>query len=345
MRETTYSTAVISPEMLKPVLSGDLSSAKVTAIETQIGAYFDLNPATFGGILFHSDGRGPEKPYFFPDEKDLLPVTQAVARIGVQFHYWDMLHQALDTGRVALTDADSLEILAIKLESPGNLHKVLGRNQLLFGVALNLGLVKGRVDLTHGPDGTERIAKKRGMPDPEHSAYIRLSNYGGDADFWGAWENSIFPMRVQINRPNTSRERQSARVQIKELGLDSALVQTTWESWANLDAVKGNQFHSAVERLLLKSLFHSQVNEVLSSAVAKGKTIKHGADVATTLIKGGVVANEVLDHAMPIISRELQQMVFQEGRKEAIEAASELSENLNLMYQTARKFCRRVYPY
>jgi len=159
-----------------------------------------------------------------------LPVVQATARVGIQYHYWRLLHESLKQDQIDPTVIGRFQVLVLH----GNPD---GTSDLL-------------VDST--PYRVESIASKVGDSTPKFGQYVAMVNYVGDADFYGADTNRIFPMDVQ------GEDRQKAYVLADQLGIQPEMAQDVWDSWQSFREMRMFFYCRAFYQVLQKYHFKGQ---------------------------------------------------------------------------------------
>ena len=130
----------LSPPATELLINGNYYPALMRGLQLELQAYFPYNQDTFGGVLYHRDGKGPEKPYLKPEGSDYQPEVQAIARIGVQYYYWDMLHSSLEQGRIYPVQMISMSILVLCMNSDDSSYvEIDSYPSILEHVAQELG--------------------------------------------------------------------------------------------------------------------------------------------------------------------------------------------------------------
>lgn len=307
--------ATLTPELTSALIKGSITPLLVEQVQTATNAYFPFDKDTFGGVLSHPPGGGPEKPYFRPEGDDWRPEVQAIAQIGVQYYYWQMLYQGLvkrtlDPGRLF-----AMEMLVLYPNQNGS----------------------ASVDLDSHPDRLKYVAKALDDAAPRFPAYIPTVNCGGDADFYGVDYNGIFPMKVKT--PDETR----SYVQREQLGLRPEIVDKTWKSWENLYPLRGKIYHQIVIDLLVKGLLPSNVEDVIKQDLEVGEKFCSEGIVTRSLIKHGIYDENELGSAIDILRKHIRRLISNKDYRALTQAAKNHADNLNKMYFTAASFRADVY--
>ena len=305
-----YHQITMSSHSAELLLGGDFSLETQQQIQQELNAYFILDPATFLGVVCHEENSGPEKPYILPEKKDFVSEIQAISRIGVQAEYWNMHHTMFSQGSIDSNQFWSTSMLYLFPTRDGRFH----------------------VQTFSDPRAIQSFAEHLGDIYPRFPQYALLVNYGGDADFYGPWANSIFPMKVRVGKKMESVLQES-------LGLSDQLVQSTWDSWHNMQTTYGELFHAMVLNnyvTLPRSAF-----ELLNKAIQKGEHFLGGYAIARLFLLARREIEE-LDETMKVLSS-----AFSHETKNPIllHATKTHADNTRLLYEVARENRSDIYHY
>lgn len=307
----------LSRDIVQELTSGNLSQDTVKRLQEETQAYYIHEPQHYGGVLVHPYGQGPERPYFKPEGNDWVPEVRAIARIGVQYHYWNMLYESFVKGTIELPQWFSMYILVLFPDKNNNFSIYKDDHPAEYNLLY--------------------FANKAGDKVPRFNSYICRVNYGGDADFYGPWENHIFPMYVKIGIKDGSYE----RVRQESLGLTGEQVQATWDSWKYLSKNFGDRYHTSF--LQSYQNLSDRFVEVFDKDIRKGELFTGGFAVVRSLIHGGIDSDQDLDFALDVVNTAFCQLC--ESDKSYIIAAKNHANNLKVMYETAKKYRQDTYHY
>lgn len=247
-----------------------------------------------GGITFDLASEARQIP------KD--PREVALNKIEQQCNYWSLLPDYLLDPKTTLYDV----------------------------IRMNLLVLEPYVDMTgwdieriHRNIIEERQRKSSSMP-----KRFRKINCLGDADFYGADQNAIFPMQVRVQ--DASGRATIARVPIEELGVDRQLVQKTWDSWNTVTHLF-DQLEKTAWIGLLKEL-----NFPLS-LIYRLENLPYAVNVwvyLATTIQSRQTLNQMIAAAK---TKNLRPIIEETGQNHPLVVATrELVQNLQNLYQTAR---------
>lgn len=168
MVESRRRTESVPSDLLQTILEGDFrrsgfSEGSIRMIEEELQTYFPTKPDDCIGVIYHSGQSGWEKPVYRPEASDFDPRVQAVVRIGIQAEYRSLLAEALDMGKLAVSDYYSFKVIVM--------HSI--DNRALVSTLVADG-------------GLKVIARERKQEKPVYSSYVFVHNLEGDADFWGS---------------------------------------------------------------------------------------------------------------------------------------------------------------
>lgn len=303
----------LSPVATEALIRGEITSDLVGRIQSETQAYFDFRKDIFGGVLYHRDGKGPEKPYFKPDGNDWLPEVQAISRIGVQYHYWNMLHDALEKRTLDPARLMSLEILALHPNLDGS----------------------SCVEIDYDFDRLKNVVKRCGDTLPKYPCYIPSINFGGDADFYGSDENQIFPMDVKAS------DGKRVYVAREKLGIEPEIDDNAWQSWINIHRTDNKLYHQSV----LDSCrgLPSVAVKIIERDLGKGEKFSGAHAVLRSSLLKGIDDDELFDRVLSVTDGKARETMT--GNRELLKAAKDHAENLFLMYDTARKNRSDIYRY
>lgn len=308
-----YSFVRVSQPLTDLLIKGDISPALTKAVQTELNAYFPFKKDTFGGVLYHRDGKGPEKPYFMPDGTDWLPKVQAIARIGVQHHYWDMLHTTLEQQRINPAKWMSMSILVLCINSDGSSF----------------------LPIVSESSSLRRVAREAGDKEPVYPGYVLPVNFGGDPSFYGSDRNSIFPMGVRRKRGKTNVQRET-------LGIPSEMIEHTWMSWKGLEDTADSLYHEAVVSCC--RLLPDPYVGIIEKEIARGWKISGVGGVVRALLREDHgLSDEVLRIVTAIPDNKAREIMT--GNTELLTAAKAHAGNLLSMYETAKRHCQDIYHY
>lgn len=306
-----YKFEALSLQSTKLLVEGDFSTSTTRRIQEELNAYCVLNPKTFAGIVYHPDGSGPEQPYMNPHGADWTPEVQAIARIGVQHEYWSLLHAALAAGTIDIAELISTEILILFPTDDGRV-KVLTNSY---------------------PNFLKNVVKIAGDTTPRYPKYVPLVNYEGDADFYGPWSNSIFPMIVQ------TASGEHARAPQKALGIPEALVEKTWVSWGKIDEAWRNIFERAVKNSYVS--LPNPLLEVFNQKLQCGEKFRSWSSVGHAIFQ-----NKGTTQDYDLITNSITHGMHAESRSpQLLQATADHARNLADMYATAKNYRRDIYHY
>jgi len=321
MLEKNPSTAIFSlaPELTEMIIRQPMTNDLAHQIEKATNAYFRFEPGTFGGILHHAPGKGPENPYFRPiSDNDWLPEVQGISRIGVQYYYWNFLLNGL-----AKKDCNPVKIYSLVIWP-------------LYPNPDNSALT----ELDSHPNRLKQAAKLSDDPSPRFPAYIPLVNYGGDADFYGTFKNQIFPMEVKTKGGDI------IYIDRTQLGLSEEIVEESWQSWLGFSSVYGQLFHQGIIELCNQELFPSKIAQQLISLAKKGNKFLFRSAVVRDLVYHGEVNNEkLIDTVISVMDTNSKIIFKQEKLQRLILATQKHVANLKRMYDTARFFRSDIFDY
>lgn len=316
-------SVVLEPESGKLLLKGKLDEALAQRVQHEAQAYFLYRPDYFGGVVAHPPDKGPERPYFRPNgDPDWNPIIQAIGRIGVQSEYWDCMHGVLASQTINLEGMRSMVILPLYPTNDGEVE----------------------LDINTYPSFLENAARAAGDEQPRYPGYIKMVNYGGDADFYGAQEESIFPMSVKI------LSGQRVKVDISELGLTKTAVRAAWDSWKQLHNTHSVIYNDVVTRALGKGEFSQLTTALLEEQQKSSGGFHTSFDILNPFLhaRGRYTVDELiheLDEAYKIISVGFQQLYSHGEAQKLVDAAASHAQNIGELYETARANRRDVYRY
>jgi len=313
----------LPPDLAKKLLAGDFSSETIKKIQLAIKAYFPYDKDRFGGVLFHPDGRGPEYPLFMPMEEDKDPLIQAIARIGVQYCYWKMFYEAIRKEEIDISEPFKMSILV--------LYKV---GEEIY------------VEVSYSEPSLSYFAAKQGDKTPRFNRYVKRVNYGGDSNFWGPWDNQIFPMGVKVGGVPCYVERSA-------LGLSEKEVDEAWKSWKNLHETFGIVLEEVIRRIIEKAIDGKidGISPEIREAISKLKNADKGSFTELALVFGylvrkyGIADLVVFEGVVYLFKNRIKEEISEEERKQIEDAAEKLASNLENLYVKAKKFCSQIYPY
>lgn len=311
----------LSENLTGALINGPVTCEVARVLEKEANAYFDFDPAAFGGVLYHPKGQGPEQPYFRPEGDDWNPVVQAISRIGVQYHYWNFLNKALTARTLALARITEMAMLVV--------HPV--------------GNGRGYIEVCTKKNNLARLAENLGDPKPRFPGYIGLVNYGGDADFYGeTCKNLIFPMDVKTSQGK------NVKVDRLELGLSAEPIDETWKSWKNIYDVFGKHYHKACMEAYNAGEFSSDVRHALDCELKNRGvgTVSNEFFLARAMIMRRIDKDENLLSPLTAVRRRINGLYDEpEEIADLFDAAKQHADNLRNLYETARCFCKDVYSY
>jgi len=311
----------LPPDLAEKLLGGDFSSETIEQTQLATKAYFPYDKDSFGGVLFHSDGRGPEYPLFMPMEEDKDPLIQAIARIGVQYCYWKMFYEAIRKEEIDISEPFKMSIL------------------VFYKVEKEIYVRVNEFSLSY-------VAEKQGDKKPRFNRYVVGVNYGGDSDFWGPWNNKIFPMDVKVGGVLCYVERSA-------LGLSEEEVDEAWKSWKNLHETFGIVLEEVVKRIIEKATdgkidgISPEIREAISKLknADKGSFARLGLIVRYLALEEGIRDEVVWRGVVDLFKNRIKEEISKEERKQIEDAAEKLASNLENLYVKAKKFCSQIYPY
>jgi len=198
------------------------------------------------------------------------------------------------------------------------------------------------ITLNSKPSFLSNAASLSGDSDPRFPAYVSLSNYGGDADFYEQLKSRIFPMEVKT--PDAKK----VKVEQTELGLEDQAVQHSWDGWYNLSILHEQVFNNTIWSLVEKNVFPEKIAQIIKE-VGKDRQIL-GLWMFTSYYfrqdsSKNVLSHEEITQAIEIIDTEVSRINEPEGLSVVLEAAGEHASNLQKMYATASQFRTDVYHY
>jgi len=222
-----------------------------------------------------------------------------------------MLHTALAAGTIDVNHIYSTEILILYPRNNGETF----------------------VEIDTHSNRLARVMKKIEDTRPKFTAYVSLVNYGGDGDFYGSWENQIFPMRVQTFRGKEQTVERSL------LGVSDVMVANTWQSWINVDNIYGKLYHNTI--LNNYGYLPNPQFELFNRAIQKGKTFCNGTDIVLLIFHSGGTEEE-LYQVVDFISSQFRK---EAKNPELLHATQTHAENLEKLYNTAKLNRRDIYHY
>lgn len=289
-----------------------ISPADVDRVEQELQAYFSFDPKIFGGVLYHRDGRGPEKPYFKPEDSDSNPIIQAIAKIGVQYHYWEILYSALKQQIIDPVRMKYMDILVLHMNADGG-SLVEIRSQFL-----------------------QVVVKEKGDETSRYPGYALMINYAGDANFYGSEKNYIFPMNLKMASGET------CLVERTDLGVSVETADNVWNSWDRLGKTNQALYSQAVStyRELLPQ--YADAADVLERNILRGEPMGQEFAVLRAMLRYGL-DDEVFNQVREIIGKKAREIMT--GNVVLLSAAKTHADNLHSMYETAKGHCQDIYHY
>ncbi|MFA9288964.1 MAG: hypothetical protein ACEQSA_03740 [Weeksellaceae bacterium] len=316
----SYSGSTTLPQEYCDLLTnGKPTATDIENLQRSVQHYFSFDPTTWGGVLICPPGKGPERPYFFPQtEADWLPQVQAIGRLGTQYDYWGALHRSLQDKKVSLEKMISFVVLPLYQTPSGDFQ----------------------VETDAYPGILQSYAESSGDNQPRFPAYISTINYGGDADFYGSYDNSIFPIRVKTKDGNETQ------VENTELGLEPQLIQNAWDSWITIEQTHHQLSAMSLMRALDDGDFTPTTAGYLRSYAAAGnKTLKTYALYRAFPRVGFSYDFDAIDDAVAVLKRKFDALYETDEHVILADAVAAHAENLRIMYDTARTFRSDIYTY
>lgn len=317
-KEQYRGTFRLSPVLTQTIISQPMTFDLARQIEQASNAYFEFDPETFGGVLSHPSGKGPEKPYFLPtSDKDWLPEVRAISYIGVTYDYWDFFYRALVNQTCNPIKIYAMDILYLYPNEDGT----------------------ALIEIFFSPSSLKYIAKSRGETTSRFPAYIALSNYGRSADFFGFIKNQIFPMRAETKSGDFNH------VEKEQLGLSDEIIEATWQSWFNLRRVYDYYFNQGIIKLCNNETFSPAVNNLFLSRVKNGTDFFCVNQLLEILVSEGRDELAELIHIRDTIYKNSSTIFGKEELNFFALSSLMLANNLRKMYDTARLFRSDIYDY
>lgn len=304
----------LSPALTELLIKDGVTPLTVPRLQTDLQSYFPYRNETFGGVIYDREGKGPEKPYFKPEGSDWQPEVQAIARIGVQHHYWDALYTSLEAASIDPVKMISMVVLVIHMNPDGSSY----------------------LETDSTPERVKKIAEEFGDEFTRFHSYVPYVNYGGDADFYGANHNSIFPMNVKT--PDGGR----VYVEREVLGLSGEVIDNAWQSWRTLDKTESALYHQAT--LASYRDLPSPMAAIIERSLSRGECFGGGwAILRALLLRDRMIGDETLDLATSVVSNKAREIMTKNA--DLLKASKTHAENLSDMYKSARSFRQDVYHY
>jgi hypothetical protein len=306
--EAYYKTEALSHQTSAALIAEDFSPDVVESVQKELQAYFTPDH-TLAGVIYHPDGKGPEKPYYRPEGNDWMPEVQAISRIGVQYDYWQKVHEGIAKQRIILMDFKSTSVLLLYPTGDGRIY----------------------IQTDSNPAYLKSYVAKTGQIYPKR---VPLINYGGDADFYGSWENQIFPIPVLL--PGKTKE---TMVQRKALGISQEQTDIAWQSWSNIWKTTGEFLHNAF--LNTYTQLPGFLREIMRKEIDKGEKMTSIAAITRTFFQNNGSTEEwklfVEDMSHELQHEATNPLLFEATRAHA--------ENLYNLYETAKAFRADIYHY
>jgi hypothetical protein len=280
---------IVPVDFVIDMLSGGPDHPLAPEIVPILQEYFTARKA--GGVIFqYEDESAPEHP---TDAR-----VAAVDRIGTQYGYWTFL-----PGHILNPKTDLVHVISMDAHMFDPPYDMTGKD---------ISQIHQRV--------IDRIVGQR--------KNYRAINLLGDADFWGADQNQIFPMTVRIT--DADGKPAIARVTVEDIGVDPQQVQSTWESWKMVRRESSGLMKNAMISSL-RALDYS------SSVVAYLSGFSSGVEIWVYLCQH--VESDALDRILVTLSPNLRRVIDEAGEHHPwITSARALAKNLQVLYETARNY-------
>lgn len=283
----------------------------ITELEEIAQAFFFLDPKSFMGVTIHPS---------YDKESSHLPVAvrAAINKLESVTMYWSAYANEVEAGRLgAAPDTD--------------------RNVLEVGPHNDIQVI-------YDPDKINDIAESEGREKGTYQSRILRTNWIGDGDFWGSWQPSIFPMRVQVSGSVYDNTAQFAQVPRETLGISPELEVRAWESWIKVFAELEVLHLEAIKDLFNQKAFYSMIQVVVGEALDKGEDLSRPFKLAQLVYKGALfngndysVIDEAIVNAIATTGAHMAEKVLNSETSSDLPGASKaLAANLREMLELAR---------
>ncbi len=307
----------LSPALTRMLMSGQLTPTAAEQIERASNTYLCYDKDTFGGVLHYPVGKGPLTPLDYPqNDKDRLPVVQAIANIGSQYYYHNFLYQGLANGNLHPAKMFDMDMLPIFTNPDGS------------GIVLT----------DSQPNRVQWAAMLVGDKIARYPAYIYTISHGGDSDFFNSIRDGLFSTTTQIGSQVKSY------IERAQLGINEDTIRFVLYSWSNLDRVYGEMFNNTIIRMCKNKQLPEAISKILLKAAPYRKLV-NSAVTASVIMESGLRDKTALTNNMELVEHNFSSYSSEDDMKTVIEAAKQFADNLKIMYDTARTFRADVYDY
>jgi hypothetical protein len=296
-----------------PLVNGqllDLTAEQVESIEHTLQADLGYKPGLISTIYIplNKSETSPVNPIQVLEnpmnESDALPTNRAIAKIGHIWMYWELFSKAIRTGKYDFFNFQSFCMLPVYIDS--NKQPLVKFNTIQSYNSL--------------------------FNKSYYTKYIPMINYGGDADFTGAWEPSKNVLVYLITGERVSIPHQ-------EIGVTKDSAQRVFDASQHIWQAENEELTDFIisNYSILPDFIRKIIDETLKSENSL-KSYKIIRSYYNKNIPDEVYLDEVLDYLKKLVNSEFSKHL---STSQTIVAVDTLSIELKKMYDQALPYYKK----